>query len=218
MFTGLVDDIGTITQVTDSDAGRELRIACRYTDIVVGESIAVNGACLTVRTRGVDAKRTGWFTAAAVVTTLERTTIGGWGVGHRVNLERAMRLGDRLGGHLVQGHVDTMVRVRQVETRDDARLIDIDLPEHIARLMVARGSITVDGVSLTVNELLDNNGVQLSIIEHTLQHTTLGELVAGSSVHVEADVLAKHVERLLAPRLAALPDIATSRTALAPSL
>jgi riboflavin synthase len=205
MFTGLVDDIGTITHVTDSDAGRELRVECKYTDIVIGESIAVNGACLTVRTCGVDAKGAGWFTAAAVVTTLERTTIGQWSVGRRLNLERAMRLGDRLGGHLVQGHVDTMVRVRSVETRDDARLIDIDLPEHIALLMVARGSITVDGVSLTVNELLDDNGVQLSIIEHTLTHTTLGDLVAGDYVHVEADVLAKHVERLLAPRLAALP-------------
>lgn len=204
MFTGLVDDIGIITQVTDSEAGRELLITCRYTDLALGESIAVNGACLTVLTFGVSENGGGWFTVAAVVTTLGRTTIGGWSVGHRVNLERAMRLGDRLGGHLVQGHVDTMVRVRKVETREDARLIDIDLPEHIARLMVARGSITVDGVSLTVNELLENDGVQLSIIEHTLRHTTLGDLHVGDSVHVEADVLAKHVERLLAPRLVAL--------------
>ncbi|MEO7996687.1 MAG: riboflavin synthase [Gemmatimonadaceae bacterium] len=206
MFTGLVDDIGTITQVIGSDAGRELLISCRYTDLVLGESIAVNGACLTVRTCGVDQAGQGWFTVAAVVTTLDRTTISSWHVGRRVNLERAVRLGDRLGGHLVLGHVDTKVPVRAVTTRDDARLIDLALPTNIAALMVAHGSITVDGVSLTVNALLDDNGVQLSLIEYTLGHTTLGDLRVGDQVHVEADVLAKHVERLLAPRLMALGD------------
>lgn len=204
MFTGLVDDIGTITQVTESEAGRELLISCGYTDLVLGESIAVNGACLTVRTCGVDETGRGWFTTAAIVTTLERTTIGGWHVGRRLNLERAMRLGDRLGGHLVLGHVDTMVPVRAIERRDDALLVDLAVPAHIAALTVAHGSITVDGVSLTVNALLSDNGVQLSLIEYTLRHTTLGDLRVGDSVHVEADVLAKHVERLLAPRLMAL--------------
>lgn len=204
MFTGLVDDIGIITQVTESEAGRELLIACRYTDLVLGESIAVNGACLTVRTCGVDAAGKGWFTTAAIVTTLDRTTIGEWTAGRRLNLERALRVGDRLGGHLVLGHVDTMVPVRAIATRDDARLIDLALPAHIAALMVAHGSITVDGVSLTVNALLDDNGVQLSLIEYTLRHTTLGDLQVGDNVHVEADVLAKHVERLLQPRLVAL--------------
>ncbi|MEO7359835.1 MAG: riboflavin synthase [Gemmatimonadaceae bacterium] len=204
MFTGLVDDIGIITQVTESDAGRELLVACRYTDLALGESIAVNGACLTVRTCGVSESGQGWFTTAAVVTTLDRTTIGGWQVGRRLNLERALRVGDRLGGHLVLGHVDTMVLVRAMERRDDAWLIDLALPAHIFPLMVAHGSITVDGVSLTVNALLDDNGVQLSLIEYTLRHTTLGDLRVGDAVHVEADVLAKHVERLLAPRLMAM--------------
>ena len=204
MFTGLVDDVGTIREVTGSSAGRELLVACRYTDLVPGESIACNGACLTVRTCGIDNADGGWFTTAAVVTTLDRTTIGDWHVGRRLNLERAMRLGDRLGGHLVLGHVDTVVTVRATEMREDAWLVDLALPPDIARLMVAHGSLTVDGVSLTVNALLENDGVQLSLVEFTRHHTTLGSLAVGDAVHVEADVLAKHVERLIAPQIAAM--------------
>ena len=199
MFTGLVDDVGTIREVRESAAGRELLVACRYTDLLPGESIAVNGACLTVRSCGIAEVNTGWFTAAAIVTTLDRTTIGDWHVGRRVNLERALRLGDRLGGHLVQGHVDAVVIVRETRWRDDAWLVDLALPPELSLLMVQHGSITVDGVSLTVNELLDDNGVQLSLIEFTLNHTTLSELSVGSHVHVEADMLAKHVARLVAP-------------------
>jgi riboflavin synthase len=198
MFTGLVDDVGTIEMVADTPAGRELRIACKYDDLAPGESIAVNGACLTVREMGA-----GWFTCAAVVTTLDRTTIARWTPGTRVNLERAMRLGDRLGGHLVLGHVDTVATVRHTATRDDAWLVDLQLTPDVAMLMVPHGSLTVDGVSLTVNALLPDNGVQLSIIEYTSRHTTLGALSTGDPVHVEADVLAKHVARLVAPQLAA---------------
>lgn len=198
MFTGLVDDVGLIEHVADTPAGRELRIRCRYTDLNDGESIAVNGACLTVREHGVAADGHGWFTAAAVVTTLERTTIGAWSTGGRVNLERAMQLGDRLGGHLVLGHVDGLGRVMRTADVGDAWLIDVELPGTLRPLMVDKGSIAINGVSLTVNALLDE-GVQLSIIEYTKRHTTLGELVAEARVHIEADVLAKHVERLLAP-------------------
>ena len=202
MFTGLVDDVGTITQVADTAAGRELRVTCRYVDLTDGESIAVNGACLTVRAHGIGADGNGWFTVAAVQTTMERTTIGGWTVGRRGNLERAMRLGDRLGGHLVLGHVDGLGRVVDTRMAGDAWLIDLDLPEPLRPLAVDKGSITVDGVSLTVNALRDH-GVQLSIIEYTRRHTTLGERQPGDSVQVEMDVLAKHVERLLAPQRAA---------------
>ena len=197
MFTGLVDDIGTILHAGTALAGRELRIQTRYRDLVEGESIAVNGACLTVREHGVESDGTGWFVVAAVVTTLDRTNIAAWRSGGRVNLERAMRLGDRLGGHMVLGHVDDLGLVTSTATHGDAWLIDVELPYTLRPLMVAHGSITVDGVSLTVNELLPN-GAQLSIIEYTKRHTTLGDLVAGSRVHIEADVLAKHVERLLA--------------------
>lgn len=194
MFTGLIDDVGRITSVTSTDAGREFRIECRYTDLTPGESIAVNGACLTVREQGPQ-----WFTAAAVTTTLDRTTMGAWSAGARVNLERALRVGDRLGGHFVQGHVDGVATVETVEQRGDARLIDLALPPGLAELMVPHGSVAVDGVSLTVNDLPASGGgaLQLSLIDYTLRHTTLGALVAGDRVHVEADMLGKYVQRLL---------------------
>ncbi|MCU0635944.1 MAG: riboflavin synthase [Gemmatimonadaceae bacterium] len=194
MFTGLIDDIGTIDAVAADAAGRTLRVRARYADLVDGESIAVNGACLTVREHG-----DGWFTVAAVVTTLERTTIGDWAVGQRLNLERALRLGDRLGGHLVQGHVDGVATVTDTRRHGDAWLIDLDLPPALQPLMVPLGSVAVDGVSLTVNALHDPDGIQLSIIEYTERHTTLGALRAGDRVHVEADMIAKHVARLSAP-------------------
>lgn len=194
MFTGLVDDVGTIDHAAQTDAGREFRIACRYTDLADGESIAVSGACLTVRAQGAR-----WFTVAAVVTTLGRTTIDAWNAGRRVNLERALRVGDRLGGHMVQGHVDGVATVVDVVQAADARLVDIALPADWSDPVVAHGSITVDGVSLTVNELPAPNVVQLSLIEYTLRHTTLGELAAGQRVHVEADVIGKYVQRLCAP-------------------
>ena len=199
MFTGLVDDVGTIERVITTEAGRELRVRCRYDDLADGESIAVNGACLTVREHGP-----GWFTAAAVVTTLERTTIGEWKAGTRLNLERALRAGDRLGGHIVQGHVDCVGEVVALERRGDALLIDVAVPEEVALLMVQHGSVTVDGVSLTVNELPATGVFQLSIIEYTERHTTLGTLGIGCRVHVEADVIAKHVQRLFAAQRAAL--------------
>ena len=207
MFTGLVDDLGLITHVADTPAGRELRIRCRYTDLVDGESIAANGACLTVREHGVHDDGSGWFTVAAVITTLGRTTIDAWPAGARVNLERAMRLGDRLGGHMVLGHVDDLGVIARTEQVGDAWLVDVVLPVALRPLVVAHGSITVNGVSLTVNALHDD-GIQLSIIEYTKQHTTLGELVAGDRVHVEADVLAKHVERLLTPWRSAGVEVA----------
>lgn len=199
MFTGLVDDVGTIDRITESPAGRELRIRSRYEDLVLGESIAVDGACLTVREWGA-----GWFAVGAVVTTLERTTIGAWREGRRVNLERALRAGDRLGGHLVQGHVDGVGTVRNVELRDDALLIDVTVPVDVAELLVPVGSITVDGVSLTVNALPAPDVVQLSIIEHTRRHTTLGALRPGDRTNIEADVVGKYVRRLVAPYLSSL--------------
>lgn len=201
MFTGLVDDVGIIVHVADTAAGRELRIRCTYRDLADGESIAVNGACLTVREHGMHDDESRWFTVAAIVTTLERTTIGAWRVGDRVNLERAMRLGDRLGGHLVLGHVDDVGTVASTSVAGDAWLINVTLPDALLPLMAPLGSITVDGVSLTINALLDD-GVQLSIIEYTKRFTTLGDRRVGDRLHVEADVLAKHVQRLMAPHRA----------------
>ena len=196
MFTGLVDDVGTIDRVMSTDAGRELRVRCRYDDLEAGESIALNGACLTVREAG-SAKGEAWFTCAAVVTTLAVTTIGDWRVGQRVNLERALRPTDRLGGHFVQGHVDGVARVTQTDVDGDALLVDLALPSGLSELMVERGSVAIDGVSLTIHALPAPDAVQVSIIDYTRRHTTLGELRAGDSVHVEADIIAKHVRRLL---------------------
>ena len=195
MFTGLIDQVGEIERVTKSAAGLELRIAAPYDDVAAGESIAVNGACLTVRTFG-----RGWFEVAAVETTLGRTNIGEWKTGTRVNLERSMRAGDRLGGHIVQGHVDFIGRVARRSQAGDALLIDLAIPPTYEPLFVLHGSVAVDGVSLTVNELIPG-GLQLSLIEYTLRHTTLGDLAPGSRVHVEADVIAKHVRRLIEPYL-----------------
>jgi len=198
MFTGLVDDVGVVERVERTEAGRELRTASAYTGLTAGESIAVNGACLTVREHGP-----GWFTVAAIVTTLDRTTIGSWDVGRRVNLERALRLGDRLGGHMVQGHVDGVGTVERVERREDALLVDVRLPDDLESLMVPHGSVTIDGVSLTVNALPAPGILQLSLIEYTWTHTTLGALRAGDAVHVEADMIGKYVRQLVTPYAAA---------------
>jgi riboflavin synthase len=168
-------------------------VRCRYEDLAAGESIAVNGACLTVRDRGAQ-----WFTAAAVTTTLGRTTMGDWTQGHRVNLERAIRVGDRFGGHIVQGHVDGVARVVGVRTAGDARLVDLALPPGLTELMVRHGSIAVDGVSLTINDLPAPDIVQLSLIEYTLRHTALDSWTQGDEVHVEADMIGKYVQRLMA--------------------
>jgi riboflavin synthase len=192
VFTGLVEGTGRVVEVQVTEAGRELRIEYDVRDLTPGESIAVNGACLTVRDHGP-----GWFTVGAVVTTLGRTTIGDWDRGTRVNLERAMKLGDRLGGHLVQGHVDGVATVVDVEQQGDARLVTLEVPDEIAELCIPHGSITVDGVSLTVNAIPSATTVGLSLIEYTLRHTTLRDLQPGDRVHVEGDMIGKYVRQLL---------------------
>jgi riboflavin synthase len=189
-----VDATGTIVSVRTTDAGREVTIESPYGDLAPGESVAVNGACLTVREAG-----SGTFTVAAVSSTLPRTTIGDWTRGRRVNLERALRADSRLGGHIVQGHVDAVGEITAREESGDALLLDVALPPAVAELVVPLGSITIDGVSLTVNDLPAPGTAQLSIVEFTRAHTTLGDLRPGDRVHVEADVIAKYVQRMVAP-------------------
>lgn len=194
MFTGLIDQVGTIDRVALTDAGREFRIRSSYDSLADGESVAVDGACLTVREHG-----DGWFTVAAISTTVERTAIDNWAAGKRVNLERAVRLGDRLGGHMVQGHVDEAGTVRSVSRNGDAVIVDILVSRDMFALLVPLGSVAVDGVSLTVNALPDDCLLQISLIEFTLAHTTLGDLQPGARVHIEGDMIGKYVRRLLSP-------------------
>ncbi len=196
MFTGLITAVGEIVAVSSTEAGRELVIAAPYDELTLGESIACSGVCLTVREF-----MPGRFTVGAVVTTLDRTAIGEWKVGDKINLERAMAVGDKLGGHIVQGHVDGVGDVIAAHQRDDAWILDVRVPDDIDDLLVPRGSIAVDGVSLTVVELPAPNVMRLSIIEHTLRHSTLGSLGVGHRVHLEGDILAKHLKRLAAPLL-----------------
>jgi len=195
MFTGLIDLVGSIVAVKRTSAGIELNVRAGYSDLVPGESIAMDGACLTVRECG-----DGWFTVAAVVTTAGRTTIGEWLVDREVNLERAMKADGRFGGHIVQGHVDGVGVVLAVMITADARLIDISVPPAIAETLIALGSVTIDGVSLTVNAIA-GDVLQVSLIEYTLQHTALGRLARGSRVHIESDIIGKYVKQMVVPYL-----------------
>jgi riboflavin synthase len=188
MFTGIIDTTGVVKNGVKNG---DLLISAAYRGLKKGESIAVNGACLTVE-RVVK----GGFTVHAVATTLGRTLIGDWRKGRVVNLERALRAGDRLGGHFVQGHVDGVGTVARVAEADDALLLDIRVPDEVAETTVLHGAITIDGVSLTVNALPRAGTVQVSLVPFTREHTTLGKLEQGDRVHVEADVLGKYVRQL----------------------
>ena len=195
MFTGIVTDVGTVQQTRSAASGIELTIACSYPDVELGESIAVDGACLTVQ-----AIQPGGFTAHVVRTSLERTRFGDYSEGRRVNLERALRMGGRLGGHLVQGHVDGVGEVAEVVEAQDARLLSIKVPDEVARVSIPLGSITVDGVNLIVNAKPGPLVIQISLIPFTLQHTTLGERGTGDRVHLEADTIGKYVAALMEER------------------
>ena len=191
MFTGIVTAVGTVAAARGGDGAHSLRIRAPYRGLRRGESVAVNGACLTVARvlRGA-------FEVAAVDTTLARTLLGEYAVGRRVNLERAVRAADRLGGHLVQGHVDGVAVVTGGGAEDGGAVWDLRVPSDVAQYCVPLGSITVDGVSLTINALPDPRTVQISLIPETRTRTTLGTLAVGDRVHVEADVLAKYVRHL----------------------
>ena len=195
MFTGIVTEIGKVTAVERQSDRLSFTIEAPYGDLQNGDSIAVSGACLTV----VDCAK-GWFKVEAIVTTRSRTWFSDLQVGDEVNLERAMKVGDRLGGHFVQGHVDAVGKVTKVENKEDALLVDVDVPQGIWELTVPHGSISIDGVSLTVNDTPQRGVVQVALIPYTLEHTTLKRLAPGAPVHLEGDMIGKFVRQLLSER------------------
>ena len=197
MFTGIVSAVGRIARAArrtangTGAAGLTLTIRAPYKGLKPGESIAVNGACLTVE-RVVK----GGFQAHVVETTEGRTLFGEYRVGRRVNLERALRATDRLGGHLVQGHVDGVAVVARAAQQADAWVYDLRVPAAVRQVAIPQGAITVDGVSLTVNAVPGPDTVQIALIPFTREHTTLGTLRVGDRVHVEGDVFGKYVRQL----------------------
>jgi riboflavin synthase len=192
MFTGIVTALGTVRRIQSNAGGLEVIIGTPYRDLQEGESIAVDGACLTVESFTPDS-----FTAHIIRTSLDRTRFSDYIIGQRVNLERALRAGDRLGGHLVQGHVDGIGTIERMEQRQEARLLDLRVPDEVDRVSVPLGSITVDGVSLTVNAKPSAGVIQISLIPFTLQHTTLGDRRTGDKVHLEGDTIGKYVRAFM---------------------
>jgi riboflavin synthase len=198
MFTGIVEATGTVAAVSELEGARRLRIeapASVLADLAPGQSVAVDGACLTP----VEVDDAG-FEVEVVLSTLSRTLAGAYGVGARVNLERAMALGDRLDGHLVQGHVDGVGRLVELEEAGETRFLTFEIPAEVGVLTILHGSIALNGVSLTVNELPSRDRIQVAIIPHTWSVTNFSDLVPGSEVNVEGDLLGKYVGSILAAR------------------
>ncbi len=192
MFTGLVSDVGRIVSADTTADGQRLEVATRLAgELAEGDSVAVNGVCLTATTVTAEG-----FTADAMHETLRRTSHGAAVAAGRVNLELPLRASDRLGGHVVQGHVDGLGTVRSIEAEGFARVVTIAAPPELLRYVVEKGSIAIDGVSLTVARL-DDDAFAVSLIPETLERTTLGAAEPGTPVNLEVDVLAKYVERLV---------------------
>jgi riboflavin synthase len=196
MFTGLVSDVGEVIEAEERGELRRLRIACSYPadTIAIGASIACSGPCLTAVAVGQAGNRT-VFDVDAAAETLARTTAGGWRVGTRINLERALKVGDELGGHIVTGHIDGVATIVARRSFDGMAHFDIEAPHDIAHFIAAKGSVTLDGVSLTVNEVTGDR-FSVLIIPHTLGVTTWGERAQGDGLNLEVDLMARYAARL----------------------
>jgi riboflavin synthase len=194
MFTGIVEETGRVERVEDTDAGRRLRVTMTFEDLTAGASIAVDGACLTVE----EYEPGEWFSVFLAEETLDRTTFDSVTEGDGVNLERAMAADARFDGHVVQGHVDGTTRIAEIERIGDDWAYTFELPPELAQYVVEKGSIALDGISLTVARLDDGAGTfSVAIIPTTYHETTLSEREGGDPVHVEVDVFAKYVERMV---------------------
>lgn len=192
MFTGLIEEIGKIQNIQSESGGKRITINASLIpdDVKIDDSIAVNGVCLTVTALGKKS-----FTATAVNETLRRSTLNEMRIGQSVNLERALCLKDRLGGHLVQGHVDAVGFVKKIEQDGTGYNVYIDLPVHLMKYIIEKGSVTLNGVSLTVAEK-QTNSIRVAVIPHTWQKTTFAEMRQGSKVNIEVDLIGKYVESL----------------------
>ena len=197
MFTGIVTDVGTVAATTPMDEGVKLRIATSYDPktIAMGASIAHGGVCLTVTNLPEDASNERWFEVEAWEEALRLTTIAGWTSGTRVNLERALKIGDELGGHIVSGHVDGKAEILSVTSEGEAVRIRLRAPESLARFVAPKGSVALDGTSLTVNSV-DGTYFDVLLIRHTLGVTTWGDRQAGDFVNFEVDTMARYAARL----------------------
>jgi riboflavin synthase len=201
MFTGIVTDIGEIRRAEErADGLRRIVIACGYdrASIAIGASIACAGICLTVVETGMDGGRT-WFAVDAAAETVGLTNACNWEAGTRINLERSLKIGDELGGHIVTGHVDGIARIKSREDLTDQVRFALTVPATLARFVAKKGSVALDGVSLTVNET-DGSDFSVLIIPHTLQVTTLNDWQSGTAVHLEVDLMARYAARLLETR------------------
>lgn len=201
MFTGIVTDIGEVTAVRARGEGlRRLKIACSYprASIVEGASIACSGVCLTVVGTGEEDGRT-WFAVDAAAETLRMTTVGNWRHGRRINLERALRMGDELGGHIVQGHADGIAGLAAREDLTDMARLTLKVPVALTRFIAPKGSVALDGISLTVNTV-EADTFSVLIIPHTLGVTTLGAIQAGDQLNIEVDLMARYAARLMEQR------------------
>jgi riboflavin synthase len=196
MFTGIITDIGEVVAVTPRNVGARFRIATGYDPetIAIGASIACGGPCLTAIERGIDGNRS-YFDVEASPETLDRTTLGGWRAGTRINLERSLKLGDELGGHMVSGHVDGIATLVSREDSGDMAVFVFEAPAELARFIAEKGSVALDGTSLTVNTVKGRR-FSVTIIPHTLAVTTWGMRKAGDRINLEVDQVARYVARL----------------------
>ena len=192
MFTGIVTDLGKIRSIEQrGDTRIEIETSYDLDDVDIGASIACSGPCLTVIEKGP-----GWFAVEASAETLDKTGLGDWAVGTTVNLERAMRIGDELGGHIVSGHVDAVAQIVDMQPEGDSIRFTFEAPEEFAKYIAPKGSVSLDGVSLTVNEV-QGNRFGVNIISHTQGETTFGSRKVGDRINMEIDTIARYVARIL---------------------